>query len=134
MAVYTLLISLNNPLPIARSLVETQNHVTIIDNDRYECERLADLTEHMVIFGDPTVKETLSEAKIRNYDLVVAMMDHDADNLLICDMAKRHFGVKRSLASVTCPALEDVLRRLGVDEALSYADIAARMAARPIIA
>lgn len=126
--------NLKNLLPIARSLIDTHNQVTIIDSDRYECERLADLTEHMVIFGDPTLKETLAEAKIRNYDLVVALTDQDADNLLICDLAKRHYNVKRSLASVTCPALEEVLRRLGVDEALSYPDIAARMAARPIIA
>ena len=126
--------SLNNLLPIVRSLTETNNHVTIINNDRRECEKLADLTDHMVIYGEATQKEALTEAHIRNFDLVVALTDNDAVNLLICDLAKRLFGVRRSLASVTCPALEDILKRLGVDEALSYPEIAVRMTARPLIA
>jgi trk system potassium uptake protein TrkA len=125
--------SLNNLLPIIRSLIKTQNRLTIINDNRHECEKLADLTDHVVIYGDPAQKETLAEAHIRNFDLVVALTDHDADNLLICDLAKRYFNVKRALASVTCPALEDVLERLGVDEALSYPEITLRMAAGHLI-
>jgi trk system potassium uptake protein TrkA len=125
--------SLNNLLPIVRSLIKTQNRLTIINDNHHECEKLADLTDHVVIYGDPAQKETLAEAHIRNFDLVVALTDHDADNLLICDLAKRYFDVKRSLASVTCPALEDVLERLGVDEALSYPEITLRIAAGHLI-
>lgn len=126
--------NLKNLLPIVRSLIEAGNRLTIINPDRRECERLADLTEHMVVLGNPTDRETLAEAKIRGFDLVVALTDSDADNLLICDMAKRHFGVKRSMASVNSPALEDVLMRLGVDEALTYTEIMERVTARLILA
>lgn len=126
--------NLKNLLPIVRSLIEAGNRLTIINPDRRECERLADLSEHVVVLGDPTDRDTLAEARIRNFDLVVALTDSDADNLLICDMAKRHFGVKRSLASVHSPALEDVLMRLGIDEAMSYHEIMDRASAHLIIA
>lgn len=117
-----------NLVPIILSLVNTPNKMVIMDSDRRECEQIADLTDHMVIRGDPTRLEDLSEAHIRNFDLVVALSDSDAENLMICDLAKRHFNVRHSLASVTSPFLETVLERLGVDEALSYPEIAARLA------
>lgn len=116
-------------LPILEALDKAHHKVTVMIADRGECEELADLTGHVVIHGDATRREAQAEAHIRHFDLVVALTARDADNLMICDIAKRHFGVRRSLAAVESPALEVMFERLGVDEAESFDDIAARLAA-----
>jgi trk system potassium uptake protein TrkA len=43
----------------------------------------------------------------------------DEDNLVICQMAKHHFDVPRTIARVNNPKNEDLFRHLGVDEIIS---------------
>jgi trk system potassium uptake protein TrkA len=43
----------------------------------------------------------------------------DEDNLVICQMAKHHFDVPRTIARVNNPKNEELFRHLGVDEIIS---------------
>jgi trk system potassium uptake protein TrkA len=52
-------------------------------------------------------------------DIVTAVTGDDEDNLVICQMAKHHFDVPRTIARVNNPKNEDLFRHLGVDEIIS---------------
>jgi trk system potassium uptake protein TrkA len=43
----------------------------------------------------------------------------DEDNLVICQMAKHHFDVPRTIARVNNPKNEELFKHLGVDELIS---------------
>ena len=47
------------------------------------------------------------------------MTGDDEDNLVVCQMAKHHFDVPRTIARVNNPKNEDLFRHLGVDEIIS---------------
>lgn len=122
-----------NLLPLLEPLAQGHHRLVVMDPDRQECVRMADLTGLTIVRGDPTSLDALLEARIRRFDLVVAVMENDAENLMVCDLAKRHFEVTHSLASVSRPYLEAVLQRLGVDEALSLPELAVHLASPAII-
>ena len=47
------------------------------------------------------------------------MTGDDEDNLVVCQMAKHHFDVPRTIARVNNPRNEELFRHLGVDEIIS---------------
>ena len=47
------------------------------------------------------------------------MTGDDEDNLVICQMAKHHFDVPRTIARVNNPKNEELFQHLGVDELIS---------------
>jgi trk system potassium uptake protein TrkA len=51
--------------------------------------------------------------------VVAAVTGDDEDNLVICQMAKHHFDVPRTIARVNNPKNEALFRHLGVDELIS---------------
>ena len=50
---------------------------------------------------------------------MAAVTGDDADNLVVCQMAKHHFDVPRTIARVNNPRNEFLFRHLGVDEIIS---------------
>jgi trk system potassium uptake protein TrkA len=50
---------------------------------------------------------------------VAAVTGDDEDNLVICQMAKHHFDVPRTIARVNNPKNEGLFKHLGVDEIVS---------------
>ena len=61
----------------------------------------------------------LGEAGSNRADIVAAVTGDDEDNLVICQMAKHHFDVPKTIARVNNPKNEDLFRHLGVDEIIS---------------
>ena len=62
---------------------------------------------------------TSREAGCNRADVVAAVTGDDEDNLVICQMAKHHFDVPRTIARVNNPKNEALFRHLGVDELIS---------------
>ena len=52
-------------------------------------------------------------------DIFVAVTNHDQDNLIGCQVAKRDFGVPKTIARVKNPKNESVMEQLGVDVTVS---------------
>ena len=50
---------------------------------------------------------------------MAAVTGDDEDNLVVCQMAKHHFDVPRTIARVNNPKNEELFRHLGVDEIIS---------------
>src|SRR5919112_926874 len=61
----------------------------------------------------------LGAAGANRADIVAAVTGDDEDNLVICQMAKHHFDVPRTIARVNNPQNEQLFRHLGVDEIIS---------------
>lgn len=65
------------------------------------------------------LNDSNKERLVRGYDIVIALRDKDADNLEICQMAKRLFGIKKTVCTVRNPKNVEVFELLGVDRAIS---------------
>ena len=73
------------------------------------------LPSEAVVSGNGTDPLVLERAGIRQANVVAAVTGDDEDNLIICQAAKRWFGVPRIIGRVNNPANEDTFRKLGID-------------------
>lgn len=108
---------------LARQFVQRNYHVTIINRDVARGRELAERTKATVVLGDGTDASRLEEAGARQADVVLSLTAHDPDNLVICQIASRRFGVPRTIALVNDPDNEDIFQRLGVTVAFSASRI-----------
>jgi trk system potassium uptake protein len=108
---------------LARRLVNEGHEVLIIERDRRKCEAIAEDLGSVVIRGDAAEASTLEEAGISRADVVVAVTGDDEDNLVICQMAKRKFGVPRAIARINNPKNERIFKLLGIDATVNSTDL-----------
>lgn len=69
--------------------------------------------------GDACEVTTLEQVGAARADLVAAVTGDDEDNLVICQMAKRKFQVKRVIARINNPKNELTFQLLGIDQTVS---------------
>lgn len=102
----------------AQLLTATSHRVTVIDQRRARLDELAK-APYRLVHGDACEPKTLEAAGALNTDLLLAATGEDEDNLVITLLAKRQFGVSRTLARINDPddawLFDD---RWGVDVAL----------------
>ncbi|HEY7487182.1 MAG TPA: NAD-binding protein [Streptosporangiaceae bacterium] len=106
----------------AHLLAATGHEVTVIDRDRRRLDALGGEHLHRLVHGDGCEPDILERSGALSTDLLLAATGEDEDNLVIALLAKRQFGVGRTLARVNDPDnawLFDA--RWGVDVALPAA-------------
>lgn len=103
------------------------NTVAIVDRDRLRCEEIAKELEAMVISGDGCDPRILEEAGIARADVVAAVTGDDEDNLVICQLAKERFNVRRTVGRVNNPDNEHTFAELGVDVPVDSTKIIAKV-------
>ena len=54
---------------------------------------------------------------------MIAVTGDDEDNLIVCQVAKRRFNVKQTIARVNNPKNEDIFLRLGIDMTVSATNV-----------
>ncbi|MEA4895922.1 MAG: NAD-binding protein [Oscillospiraceae bacterium] len=100
---------------LATSLIKKGYQVTVI-NDTYEdCLKLAEIDKLTVINGDGTRPFVLEDASTGDADIAIAMTSKDEDNLVICELCKKRFHVKKTVALLTDPKKKDFFYRMGID-------------------
>ena len=104
---------------LAKELIEANHEVVLLEKDRGRADQIADEIGSMVIAQDGCEGKYLREAGANRADIVAAVTGDDEDNLVICQMAKHHFDVPRTIARVNNPKNEGLFRHLGVDEIIS---------------
>ncbi len=72
-----------------------------------------------VFYGDACEIRTMVRIGMERADLVVAVTGDDEDNLIICQVAKRRFGVPHTIARVNNLRNEEIFRMLEIDETIS---------------
>src|SRR5260221_2282803 len=90
-----------------------------MEKDRARANQMEDEMGSVVIARDGCEGKYLGEAGANRADIVAAVTGDDEDNLVICQMAKHHFDVPRTIARVNNPANEALFKHLGVDELIS---------------
>jgi trk system potassium uptake protein TrkA len=104
---------------LARQFVRRRYHVTVINRDPIRAREIANETKATVVLGDGTDVHRLEEAGARAADALLAMTNHDQDNLVACQIASRIFSVPRTIALVNDPDNEAIFKQLGVTVAFS---------------
>lgn len=100
---------------LAMSLIKKGYRVTVI-NDTYEdCLKLAEIDKLTVINGDGTKPFVLEDASAANVDIAIAMASKDEDNLVICELCKKRFHVKKTVALVSDPKKTEFFYKMGID-------------------
>ena len=104
---------------LSRERIEAGHEVVLMEKDRARAATIADEIGSIVVAHDGCEGKYLGEAGCNRADIVAAVTGDDEDNLVICQMAKHHFDVPRTIARVNNPKNEELFRHLGVDEIIS---------------
>jgi trk system potassium uptake protein TrkA len=89
---------------LAYLLLEQKHQVRVMDHRKDVLARLhRELPTEIIYEGNPTEVEILERAGIREAEVVAACTTSDEDNLVICYLARRHFGVQRTIARINDP-------------------------------
>jgi len=104
---------------LTKTLVQEGHEVVLIEKDRKSADYLSEQLGDLVMLGDGCEVRTMAEAGMGRANVVVAVTGDDEDNLVICQMAKRKFGVPRTLARVNDPRNEALFQELGIDQTVS---------------
>ena len=117
---------------LTQTLLEHGHEPVLIEKDPDVCLRVANSLDLPVIQGDGTVLDTLENAGIRDCDALIGVSGQDESNLVACQLAKRYFGVERTVARVNNPKNLSVMKQLGVDIPISTTDNIARLIEREV--
>ena len=100
---------------LASSLINKGYHVTAVNDTYEECLRLAEIDKLTVINGDGTRPFVLEDANAGDADIAIALTSKDEDNLVICELCKKKFHVKKTVALLTDPQKADFFYKIGID-------------------
>jgi trk system potassium uptake protein TrkA len=104
---------------LTKELIEAGHEVVLMEKERDRANQIADEIGSVVIAHDGCEGKYLARAGANRADIVAAVTGDDEDNLVICQMAKHHFDVPRTIARVNNPKNEALFKHLGVDELIS---------------
>ncbi|MDR1065870.1 MAG: NAD-binding protein [Clostridiales bacterium] len=105
----------NKTKSLAASLIKKGYEVTAINNDKERCAQLAEIEKLNVFYGDGSKPFVLEDANVFNADIAIALTNRDDDNLVICELCKKKFSVKKTVALVSDSKKTDFFHRMGVD-------------------
>jgi len=108
---------------LSKSLLEGRHEVLVIEKDASKCAALMDELGVSVLQGDGCEGSLLAQAGMERAEVVVAVTGDDEDNLVVCQVAKSKFNVRRTIARINNPKNEHIFRELGIDVAVSSTDL-----------
>jgi trk system potassium uptake protein TrkA len=104
---------------LTKELLEAGHEIVLLEKDGGRARQIANEVGSIVLQRDGCEGKHLAEAGANRAAIVAAVTGDDEDNLVVCQMAKHHFDVPRTIARVNNPRNEDLFRHLGVDEVIS---------------
>jgi trk system potassium uptake protein TrkA len=112
---------------LAQRLLEDKHTVVVVEKNKDVCQKLSQTLNLIIVNGDACEPRFLEEAHIERADVIAAVTGEDEDNLVICQLAKEKFGIKRTVARVNDPANEHTFNELGIDVPIDATKIIAKM-------
>ena len=104
---------------LTKELLSAGHEVVLLEKDPTRSAQVADELGSVVLNRDGCEGTHLAAAGANRANIVAAVTGDDEDNLVICQMAKHHFNVPRTIARVDNPKNGELFRQLGVDEVVS---------------
>lgn len=117
---------------LVKTLVEHGHQPHLVELDEDTCQMIANQVDIPVFRGDGTTIEVLSHAGIAEADAVVATTGRDEDNLIICQLAKKLFGVAKTVGRINNPKNAEAMTKLGVDIPISSTQYIVRLLEREV--
>jgi len=105
----------NKTKSLATSLIKKGYHVTAINNDTQNCQSLAKIEKLTVFNGDGSKPFILEDANVYNADIAIVLTERDDSNLVICQLCKKRFHVKKTVALISDPKKTEFFYRMGID-------------------
>jgi trk system potassium uptake protein TrkA len=112
---------------IIKMLRDDRHKVVAINEEKSYCEYLATVHNIPIIHGDPCKKYILDNADIKDFDVMIALKESDADNLEICQMAQKVYNIKKTVCVVSNPHNVEIFKALGVNSPISATYIVANL-------
>ncbi|ABR50488.1 TrkA-N domain protein [Alkaliphilus metalliredigens QYMF] len=104
---------------LAKKLCQHGVSVKLIERNKERCKYLADeLTGVLVIHGDGTDVNILTDENISEMDALISVTGYDEENLLLALLGKQH-GVDKVIAKVSRPNYVPIIEKLGIDLAVN---------------
>lgn len=107
---------------LTKTLSDEGCDLSVIEISREAGQYFANTLDVPVVLGDGTSLVNLKKAGIENCETLIAVTGRDEVNLIVCQMAKRLFGVQKTVAKVNNPKNVDTMKTLGVDITVSSID------------
>ncbi|MBI3934127.1 MAG: TrkA family potassium uptake protein, partial [Acidobacteria bacterium] len=104
---------------LGRTLLEEGHEIAVVESDPEIFGMVSRQLDCPVILGDGSTYGVLERAGAKRCNVFVAVTNHDQDNLIGCQVAKREFGVPKTISRVKNPKNEAILQQLGVDVTVS---------------
>lgn len=95
------------------------NRIVVINDDDDTAEVLSEHYDLDIFKTDPTKIYSFEVADVTNFDLVVSLLERDADNFVVCKIAKVLFHIKKAICTVNNPNNVAIFQRLGIDSPIS---------------
>ena len=103
-----------------------EHEIIIVEQDEAAAARVANQLTVVVVHGDGTSAVVL-EPLCHGADMLIALTGKDENNLIACQVAKRHLNVPHTLARVNNPRNLEVMEKFGVDKSFSGTKVLAEM-------
>lgn len=103
-----------------------EHEIIIVEQDEAAATRIANQLTAVVVCGDGTSAAVL-EPLCHGADMLIALTGKDENNLIACQVAKRHLHVPLTLARVNNPKNLEVMQKFGVDKSFSGTKVLAEM-------
>ena len=100
---------------LANTMSDGDGDVAIMDIDKNSFRKLSSSYGGLVFTGDGMDFADLEEAQIDKADIVVAVTNNDNVNIMIAQIAREIYKVKRVIARLYDPEKECVYREFGID-------------------
>ena len=105
----------NKAKSLANSLIKKGYDVTVVNKNHIHCEKLAEINKLNVIYGDGSKKFILEDAGASNCRIAIVLTDSDETNLVICEMCKQFFNVKKTVSLLNDPSKTKFFYQMGID-------------------
>lgn len=104
---------------IAQQLVKEHHDITVVDNNAEIVEEVGNVLDVLPVAGDAASAQLLKDAGVDKSELLIAVTNSDAVNLLICIIAKK-MGVPNTIARIREPIYSHTIRLIKEEMGLSF--------------
>jgi trk system potassium uptake protein TrkA len=104
---------------LTKGLLQQGHEVLLLEKDDRRLNQLSEELGSSITRGDACEAQVLADVGCERADAVIAVTGDDEDNLVICQLAKARFNVRRTIARVNDPRNDDLFRKLGIDVTVS---------------
>ena len=100
---------------LADTLSDAGGSIVIIDKNPDAFRKLSASFGGIVMAGDATEMNVLSSAEIEKATAVITVTNNDNTNIMVAQLAKEMFSIKRVIARLFDPECECVYQEFGID-------------------